>query len=58
MLLNSFELQKNLSTRAIEQVKAGNYLMDIAGAIQDHVEANDFVVVEKFHRSRGWSQSS
>lgn len=34
--------------KGIEQVKAGNYLLDIAGAIQDHVEANGFVVVEDF----------
>lgn len=34
--------------QGIEQVKDGNYLMDIAGAIQDHVEANGFVVVEDF----------
>jgi methionyl aminopeptidase len=34
--------------KGIEQVKAGNYLMDIAGAIQDHVEANGFSVVEDF----------
>ncbi|MBW4622626.1 MAG: type I methionyl aminopeptidase [Cyanosarcina radialis HA8281-LM2] len=32
----------------IEQVKAGNYLMDIAGAIQDRVEANNYAVVEDF----------
>lgn len=30
----------------IEQVKAGNYLIDIAGAVQDHVEANGFSIVE------------
>ncbi|GAB4204000.1 MAG: type I methionyl aminopeptidase [Coleofasciculaceae cyanobacterium] len=30
----------------IEQVKAGHYLMDIAGAVQDHVEANGFRIVE------------
>ncbi|HEY9729617.1 MAG TPA: type I methionyl aminopeptidase [Chroococcales cyanobacterium] len=30
----------------IEQVKAGNYLLDIAGAVQDHVEANGFCIVE------------
>jgi methionyl aminopeptidase len=30
----------------IEQVKAGNYLLDIAGAVQDHVEANGFSIVE------------
>lgn len=32
----------------IEQVKAGAYLIDIAGAIEDHVEANGFSVVEDF----------
>ncbi|MEM1169364.1 MAG: type I methionyl aminopeptidase [Cyanobacteria bacterium P01_H01_bin.35] len=34
--------------KGIEQVKAGAYLLDIAGAIQDHIEANDFCVVEEF----------
>ncbi|KJH71424.1 type I methionyl aminopeptidase [Aliterella atlantica] len=34
--------------KGIEQVKAGNYLMDIAGAIQDHVYAKGFKVVEDF----------
>lgn len=34
--------------KGIEQVKAGAYLLDIAGAIQDHVEANGFRVVEEF----------
>lgn len=34
--------------KGISQVKAGNYLMDIAGAIQDHVEANGLTVVEDF----------
>jgi methionyl aminopeptidase len=34
--------------KGIEQVKEGNCLMDIAGAIQDHVEGNGFVVVEDF----------
>lgn len=34
--------------KGIEQVKEGNYLMDLAGAIQDHVENNGFVVVEEF----------
>lgn len=34
--------------KGIEQVKAGNYLLDIAGAIQDHVEANGFTIVEDF----------
>lgn len=34
--------------KGIEQVKEGNFLMDIAGAVQDHVEANGFKVVEEF----------
>lgn len=34
--------------KGIEQVKAGNYLMDIAGAIEDHVKASGFSVVEDF----------
>jgi methionyl aminopeptidase len=34
--------------QGISQVKAGNYLLDIAGAIQDRVEENDFSVVEDF----------
>lgn len=34
--------------KGIEQVKAGNYLIDLAGAIQDHVEANGFCIVEDF----------
>jgi methionyl aminopeptidase len=34
--------------KGIEQVKAGKYLLDIAGAIQDHVEANGFSIVEDF----------
>lgn len=34
--------------KGISQVKAGNYLLDLAGAIQDHVEANGFSIVEDF----------
>lgn len=34
--------------KGIEQVKEGNYILDLAGAIQDHVEANGFVIVEDF----------
>jgi methionyl aminopeptidase len=34
--------------KGINQVKAGNYLLDIAGAIEDHVQANGFQVVEDF----------
>ncbi len=34
--------------KGIEQVKAGNFLLDIAGAVQDHAEANGFKIVEEF----------
>ncbi|MBD2204398.1 type I methionyl aminopeptidase [Calothrix sp. FACHB-1219] len=34
--------------KGIEQVKAGAYLMDLAGAIEDHVKVNGFTVVEEF----------
>jgi methionyl aminopeptidase len=34
--------------KGIEQVKEGAYLLDLAGAVQDHVEANGFSVVEEF----------
>lgn len=34
--------------KGIAQVKAGNYLLDIAGAIEDHVKAHGFSVVEDF----------
>lgn len=34
--------------KGIEQVKAGNHLLDIAGAVQDYVEANGFKVVESY----------
>ncbi|KKD35102.1 type I methionyl aminopeptidase [Limnoraphis robusta] len=34
--------------KGIEQVKAGAYLLDIAGAIQDYASANGFRVVEEF----------
>ncbi|MEE3717139.1 type I methionyl aminopeptidase [Tumidithrix elongata RA019] len=34
--------------KGIEQVKAGNYLMDVAGAIEDHVKSNGFSIVEDF----------
>ncbi len=34
--------------QGIAQVKAGSYLLDIAGAIQDRVEENGFSVVEDF----------
>jgi methionyl aminopeptidase len=34
--------------KGIEQVKAGAYLLDLAGAIEDYVKANGFSVVEEF----------
>ncbi|MGB7442607.1 MAG: type I methionyl aminopeptidase [Coleofasciculaceae cyanobacterium] len=34
--------------KGIEQVKAGAYLLDIAGAIEDHAKASGFSVVEDF----------
>lgn len=34
--------------KGIEQVKAGNYLMDIAGAIQDHASNHQFSIVEDY----------
>lgn len=34
--------------RGIAQVKAGNHLLDIAGAIQDHAESYHFKIVEEF----------
>jgi methionyl aminopeptidase len=34
--------------KGIEQVKAGSYLMDIAGAIQDYAESKGFKIVEEF----------
>ncbi len=34
--------------KGIEQVKEGAYLLDIAGAIEDHVLANNYSVVEDF----------
>jgi methionyl aminopeptidase len=34
--------------RGIEQVKAGNFLLDIAGAIQDYAQAQGFKIVEDY----------
>ncbi len=34
--------------QGIAQVKAGNYLLDIAGAIEDYIKANGFKVVEDY----------
>lgn len=34
--------------KGIEQVKAGNHLLDIAGAVEDYVKANGYSVVEQY----------
>lgn len=34
--------------KGIEQVKAGNYLLDIAGAVEDHVKAQGYSIVEQY----------
>ncbi len=34
--------------KGIEQVKAGNYLLDIAGAIEDYVKSQGYSVVEEY----------
>jgi methionyl aminopeptidase len=34
--------------KGIEQVKAGAFLLDVAGAIEDHVKAHGFSVVEDY----------
>jgi methionyl aminopeptidase len=42
------EVAETAMYKGIEQVKAGNYLMDIAIAVQDYAEKNGFSVVENF----------
>jgi methionyl aminopeptidase len=42
------KVAENALYKSIEQVKPGAYLMDMAGAVQDYVEANGCVVVEDF----------
>lgn len=34
--------------KGIEQVKAGKFLLDLAGAMQDHAESNGFKIVEDY----------
>ncbi|MEL6437632.1 MAG: type I methionyl aminopeptidase [Cyanobacteria bacterium J06621_8] len=34
--------------KGIEQVKAGNYLLDIAGAVEDHAQAHGYGLVEQY----------
>ena len=46
--LKLIEVAEKAMYKGIAQVKAGNYLMDIAGAVQDYVEAHNFSVVENF----------
>lgn len=42
------EVAEQALYKAIAQVKAGAYLLDLAGAVQDYVEANGFSVVEEY----------
>ena len=42
------QVAQNALYQGISQVKAGNSLLDIAGAIEDFVKANGFVVVENY----------
>lgn len=42
------EVAQEALYQGISQVKAGNWLLDIAGAIEDYVKANRFTVVENY----------
>ena len=42
------EVAETALYKGIEQIKAGNRLMDIAGAVEDYVKANGFSVVEQY----------
>ncbi|MBE9046529.1 type I methionyl aminopeptidase [Pleurocapsales cyanobacterium LEGE 10410] len=42
------EVAETALYKGIEQVKAGNNLMDIAGAVEDYVKENGFSVVEQY----------
>ncbi len=42
------EVAEKALYKGIEQVRAGAFLLDLAGAIQDYVESNGFSVVEDF----------
>ena len=42
------EVTETALYKGIEQVKAGNKLMDIAGAVEDYVKENGFSVVEQY----------
>ena len=42
------EVAEECLYKGIEQVKAGNFLLDIAGAIEDYARTNGFSVVEEY----------
>lgn len=42
------EVAEECLYKGIEQVKAGNFLLDIAGAIEDYAKTNGFSVVEEY----------
>jgi methionyl aminopeptidase len=42
------EIAEQALYKGIEQVKAGNYLLDIAGAIEDCVKQNGYSIVEEY----------
>jgi methionyl aminopeptidase len=42
------EVAERALYEGIDRVKAGNYLLDIAGAIEDYVKANGFSIVEQY----------
>ncbi|AFY41797.1 type I methionyl aminopeptidase [Nostoc sp. PCC 7107] len=45
---NLIRIAEEALYKGIEQVKAGAYLLDLAGAIEDYVKANGYSVVEEF----------
>lgn len=45
---NLIKVAEEALYRGIAQVKAGNRLMDVAGAIEDHVKAHGYSVVEQY----------
>lgn len=42
------EVAEECLYKGIEQVKAGNFLLDVAGAIEDYAKTNGFSVVEEY----------
>ena len=45
---NLIKVAEECLYKGIEQVKAGNFLLDIAGAIEDHCKANGYSIVEDY----------